>query len=117
MEAPISAGDVLGTVTLSYDGTDYATVDLLALNDVEASRILTFWRDVKEFFSDGREGDRHHPAGGGRGAAFVEAGVRPPALPLRPQRKLPQPPGIPGPQKIRHCTDKKRLPDGQSFFF
>lgn len=51
VEAPISAGDVLGTVTLSYDGTDYATVDLLALNDVEASRILTFWRDVKQFFS------------------------------------------------------------------
>lgn len=51
VEAPISAGDVLGTVTLSYDGTDYATVDLLALNDVEASRILTFWRDVTEFFS------------------------------------------------------------------
>ena len=51
VEAPISAGDVLGTVTLSYDGTDYATVDLLALNDVEASRILTFWRDVKAFFS------------------------------------------------------------------
>ena len=46
VEAPISAGDVLGTVTLSYDGTDYATVDLLALNDVEASRILTFWRDA-----------------------------------------------------------------------
>ena len=51
VEAPISAGDVLGTVTLSYAGTDYATVDLLALNDVEASRILTFWRDVKAFFS------------------------------------------------------------------
>ena len=51
VEAPISAGDVLGTVTISYDGTDYATVDLLALNDVEASRILTFWRDVKAFFS------------------------------------------------------------------
>ena len=51
VEAPISAGDVLGTVTLSYDGTDYATVDLLALNDVEASRILTFWRDMKAFFS------------------------------------------------------------------
>ena len=51
VEAPIAAGDVLGTVTLSYDGKDYATVDLLALNDVEASRILTFWRDVKQFFS------------------------------------------------------------------
>ena len=51
VEAPISAGDVLGTVTLSYDGTDYATVDLLALNDVEASRLLTFWHNVKTFFS------------------------------------------------------------------
>ena len=51
MEAPISAGDVLGTVKLSYDGTDYATVDLLALNDVEASRLLTFWHNVKTFFS------------------------------------------------------------------
>lgn len=51
VEAPISAGDVLGTVTLSYDGTDYGTVDLLALNDVEASRILTFWHNVKLFFS------------------------------------------------------------------
>ena len=47
----VTGGDVLGTVTLSYDGKDYATVDLLALNDVEASRILTFWRDVKQFFS------------------------------------------------------------------
>lgn len=50
-EAPISEGDVLGTLTLSYDGKEYATVDLLALNDVEASRLLTFWRDVQLFFS------------------------------------------------------------------
>ena len=26
-------------------------MDLLALNDVEASRLLTFWRDVKLFFA------------------------------------------------------------------
>ena len=43
-EAPIAEGDVLGTLMLSYDGKEYATVDLLALNDVEASRLLTFWR-------------------------------------------------------------------------
>ena len=51
MEAPIAEGQVLGTMTLSYDGKEYATVDLLANNAVEASRLLVFWRDVKELFS------------------------------------------------------------------
>lgn len=51
VEAPVSAGDVLGTLTLSYDDQVYATVDLLALNDVEASGFLTFLRDVQVFFS------------------------------------------------------------------
>ena len=50
VEAPIAVGDKLGTIDLSYDGQVYASVDLLALNDVEASRLLTFWRDVKLFF-------------------------------------------------------------------
>lgn len=51
VEAPISEGQKLGTMTLSYDGKVYAQVDLLASNDVEASRLLTFWRDVKLFFA------------------------------------------------------------------
>ena len=51
VEAPIAEGDVLGTLTISKDGKDYAAVDLLALNDVEASRIRVLWRDVKEFAS------------------------------------------------------------------
>ena len=51
VEAPITTGDKLGTIQLSYQGTVYATEDLLALNDVEASRLLTFWRDVKLFFA------------------------------------------------------------------
>ena len=38
-------------MTLSYDGKVYAQVDLLASNDVEASKLLTFWRDVKLFFA------------------------------------------------------------------
>ena len=50
VEAPVAAGDVLGTMTLSYDGVEYATVDLLALNDVEASRSQIFLRDLKLFF-------------------------------------------------------------------
>ena len=51
VEAPIAEGDVLGTLTLSYEDTVYATVDLLALNDVEASSILVFLKNVKDFFS------------------------------------------------------------------
>ena len=36
---------------LSYQGRVYATVDLLAMHDVEASKLLVFWRDVKLFFA------------------------------------------------------------------
>lgn len=50
-EAPIAAGDALGEMTVSYNGTVYATVKLLALNDVSASWLLTAKRDVAEFFS------------------------------------------------------------------
>lgn len=51
VEAPITEGQVLGELTLSLDGKDIAVVDLLALNDVEASKLLTLWRDVKLFFA------------------------------------------------------------------
>lgn len=50
VDAPIAEGDVLGSITLSYNGTEYATVDLLALNDVEASRLQIFLRDARLFF-------------------------------------------------------------------
>lgn len=51
VEAPIDAGDVLGTMELSYNGKVYASVDLLAMHDVEASKLLVFWKDVKAFFA------------------------------------------------------------------
>ena len=51
VEAPIAKGDVLGEITLSYGDTVYATVPLLAANDVEASRLLVFRRDALEFLS------------------------------------------------------------------
>lgn len=49
VEAPVSRGQVLGSVTLSYGDTVYATVELLADEDVSASRLLVFQRDVLEF--------------------------------------------------------------------
>lgn len=51
VEAPITAGDVLGSMELRYGDKSYATVDLLASSDVEASKLLTFWRDTKLFFA------------------------------------------------------------------
>ena len=51
VEAPVSKGQKLGSMTLSYDGTTYATVDLLAGFDVESSKMMTFWRNLQAFFS------------------------------------------------------------------
>ena len=51
VEAPVAAGQKLGTLELSYDGKVYATVDLLAMNDVEAAKELVLLRDVQEFFA------------------------------------------------------------------
>ena len=51
VDAPVSAGDVLGKLTLSYNGKVYAETDLLALNDVSASWFLTAQRRVSDFFA------------------------------------------------------------------
>ncbi len=51
VEAPISEGDKLGTLSIQIDGKEYANVDLLAYTDVEASRLLVLWRDIQVFFS------------------------------------------------------------------
>ena len=50
VNAPVTAGQELGSVELSLDGTVYATVPLVALNNVEASKLLTFWFNVQQFF-------------------------------------------------------------------
>ena len=51
VDAPVSAGQKLGTMTLSYDGITYATLDLVASFDVEASRLKTLLRSIQDFFS------------------------------------------------------------------
>ncbi|MCD7916860.1 MAG: D-alanyl-D-alanine carboxypeptidase, partial [Clostridiales bacterium] len=40
VEAPVMKGDVLGTMTLTLDGTEYGTVNLVAANDVAVSEVL-----------------------------------------------------------------------------
>ena len=40
LQAPIEKGQVLGTVTISYNGVDYGTVDLIASTSLERSQVL-----------------------------------------------------------------------------
>jgi D-alanyl-D-alanine carboxypeptidase (penicillin-binding protein 5/6) len=40
IDAPISKGDKIGTVTYSYDGKDIGKADLVAVNDVERNEII-----------------------------------------------------------------------------
>jgi len=51
VEAPVTAGTRMGTMDLSHEGKVYATVDLLAMHDVEASEMMVFLRDAKEFIA------------------------------------------------------------------
>ena len=51
VNAPVTTGDGLGTITISYDGTDYVTVPLLAVADVSASRFLLAKHAIVQFFS------------------------------------------------------------------
>ncbi len=50
VEAPISAGDVIGTMDLVYEGEVYATVDLVAVSDVELSLPAQAEAVVQNFF-------------------------------------------------------------------
>ncbi len=50
--APISAGQVLGTLTAVYNGQEYGTVELAAVNGVELSPFLAFVDSVNSFFGN-----------------------------------------------------------------
>lgn len=50
-QAPITEGDVLGQITLSYDGVTYGSAPLLAMSSVSASRFLQMEYAVTSFFS------------------------------------------------------------------
>ena len=46
VEAPVVKGQVLGTITVSYEDIEYGTLNLVALSDVEASPWKVFWKDT-----------------------------------------------------------------------
>ncbi len=51
VEAPVTEGQVLGKITLSYDGEEYGSLDLVALNDVERSELLYRIDRAEKFFA------------------------------------------------------------------
>ena len=51
VEAPVTKGQVLGEITLSYEGRDYGTLDLVALNDVERSELMYRIDRVEQFIA------------------------------------------------------------------
>ncbi len=51
VEAPVTEGQVLGKITLSYNGEEYGSLDLVALNDVERSELLYRIDRAEKFFA------------------------------------------------------------------
>ena len=51
VEAPVTKGDILGTMTLSLDGVEYGTVNLVAANDVKQSPWLARQAAIRSLFS------------------------------------------------------------------
>lgn len=50
LQAPVSAGEVMGKITLTYDGEVYGTLDLITLSDIERSNFLYYREQVLQFF-------------------------------------------------------------------
>lgn len=50
VKAPVKAGDSIGTATYRYNGTDYGTVELVALNDISRSTVLFYADKLSTFF-------------------------------------------------------------------
>ncbi len=48
--APVKAGDTIGSATYTYDGRDYGTVELVALNDISRSNVLFYADKLSSFF-------------------------------------------------------------------
>ena len=51
LEAPIAAGDKLGTVTLKYGGVEYGTLDMVAAYGVERSEFLYTVQQIQYYWS------------------------------------------------------------------
>ena len=50
VDEPITQGQTIGTMTVSYNGVEYGTVDLIALNDISMSQVLYVADKIENFF-------------------------------------------------------------------
>ncbi|MDE6281213.1 MAG: D-alanyl-D-alanine carboxypeptidase, partial [Oscillospiraceae bacterium] len=50
IEAPVAAGDKLGTITFQYDGVTYGTLDMVAMDSVERSNFLYTIQQIQEYW-------------------------------------------------------------------
>lgn len=50
VEAPVAAGDKLGTITIRYDGVEYGTLDMVAADSVERSEFLYTVQQIKHYW-------------------------------------------------------------------
>ncbi len=50
IDAPVSAGQRVGTVTYTYNGVELATVDIVTKEGVSADAFKSVWNSIKEFF-------------------------------------------------------------------
>ena len=50
VDAPIKAGDKIGSVDIAYNGIEYGSVNLIALSDVTRSNVLYYADAVEHFF-------------------------------------------------------------------
>lgn len=50
VDAPIKAGDKLGTLNVQYNGVDYGTVNMVALSNVSRSEVLYYADKIEHFF-------------------------------------------------------------------
>lgn len=51
VDAPVKKGQVLGTLTLTLDGKEYGSVNLVAINDVKASVLLVRQAQIKRLLA------------------------------------------------------------------
>lgn len=51
VSAPVSEGQVLGSVTLTYEGHNYGTVDLIAANEVQLSGFRMIFSTIQALFT------------------------------------------------------------------
>jgi len=51
IEAPVTAGDKLGTITLKYNGTEYGTLDMVAVDSVARSDFLYTIQQIEYYWS------------------------------------------------------------------